>query len=80
MAVWTNQIQEFHNVAYPENIAANFQIRSYVPGARAALSADGELIATGIADSAGNVTLQVDSTFNSSILKLTILNKLLHLT
>lgn len=75
MAVWTNQINEFQNVNYPDSISTtpvNFLIQTGVPGSKATLSSAGELIATVICDQNGDSWFNIDSTVTDSNFKLTI--------
>jgi len=64
MAIWTNQIKQFSNVNYPDNISSipvNITIKTGVPGARVTVSYEGETIASSLTNGSGEATFNIDS-------------------
>ena len=72
MNVWTNKINEFENIAYPESITDNFQIKTGVSGSKVTLSSNGEIVKTIVSDDNGDSWFNFDSTFTVSNFKIAI--------
>ena len=72
MPVWTNEINQFQNINYPDDISGNFQIQTGVSDSKVTFSNDGEIIATAISDQNGTAFFNLDSTLTFNDLKLSI--------
>ncbi len=75
MSVWTNQIKEFANVNYPNEISglpANISVQTGIANARVTISDNGNLLTSVTTNNFGEAYLTIDSTLTSSTLDLTI--------
>ncbi|MBC8182350.1 T9SS type A sorting domain-containing protein [candidate division KSB1 bacterium] len=72
MTVWTNEILEFENIAYPDPITDNFQIQTGVADSKVTLSSNGEIVKTLVSDDNGDSWFIFDSTFTISNFKLAV--------
>lgn len=75
MALWTNTINTFTNVNFPseiETFPTTLEINTGTPNSQVCLSADGNLISSGIADEFGTIRLSLDSPPPSPTMQITI--------